>query len=86
MNFNKFKIITCYVIIIFSIATYVVSQTLLYSYYSDQEETKSNISAKKDEYDKMMVKINTINSREKIIAENPNLEIRDNVYYLESYE
>ncbi|MGL5021521.1 MAG: hypothetical protein ACRC5R_05830 [Mycoplasmatales bacterium] len=86
MKFNKFKIITCYVIIIFSISTYVVSQTLLYSYYSNQEDTKSDISTKKDEYDKMMVKINTINSREKIIAENPNLEIRDNVYYLESYE
>ena len=86
MRFRKLKLVIVYFTIIFTFIVCVVSQTLLYSYYSYHEELKYDVQEKQDEYDKLMVKINTVSSREKIMAENPQLEFRDNVYYLESYE
>ncbi len=86
MKFYKIKVIFTYLLITSSILIYISSQTQLYRYYMENEIIKTQIKELKDENDQIMIKINLQNSRQSIIEDNPELEIRDNVFYLEEYE
>jgi len=86
MTFTKFKLVTAYIFIVGAVIIYVFAQTKIYSIYNDIENRKDSITEVKDRNDILKIRINSMNSREQIMKENPSFEIRDNIFYLESYE
>ena len=86
MTYTKFKVMLVYLLIVASILIYVIGQTQIYSFYNENENMKREITEIKDNNDTLKIRINSMNSREEIMRQNPQFEIRDNIYYLESYE
>lgn len=83
---RKFRLFVSYFFIFFSIGFYVISNVYHYQISLEQITNQSAINKIKDEINNNYMKINTSNSRTKILDEFPNLSIEDNVYYLESNE
>jgi len=86
MTYTKFKTLVAYTLIISSVLFYVIGQTQIYKIYNENEKMKDEITNLKDNNDVTKIRINSLNSRETIMKQNPKFEIRDNIFYLESYE
>ncbi len=85
-SFDKFKIRTAYLLIIFTIGIYIFAKSEMYEIQVDSAEIQNKISDFKKSIDETTVKINTENARDQIETDYPDLEINDNVYYLEQDE
>ncbi len=77
---NRFAIIILLIIIYALI--YLICNTLSYKLNNDIQKNTYNNQQIQQENDLLQVQINTINSRENILQKYPELEIRDNIYYL----
>ncbi len=87
MDFKeRLKIRISYLLILLSIIVYVFSKSAVYETKIDTSEKQSKISDIEKDLDEITVKINMKNSRSQIKKEYPNLELHDNVYYLEKDE
>ncbi len=85
-SFDKFKIRTAYLLIIFTIGIYIFAKSEMYEIQVDSAEIQNKISDFEKSIDETTVKINTENARDQIETDYPDLEINDNVYYLEQDE
>lgn len=79
---NRAKIlIIC--LVIYGIS-YAITQTIIYKISNDTQNLKINNQETQQAVDLLHIQINTLNSREKILNEHEDMQIRDNVYYLEA--
>lgn len=83
---RKVRLFVSYFCIVILIIFYVFSNVYHYKISLSQIQNQSEINTTRDEINNNYMKINTSNSRAKILEKYPELSIQDNVYYLESYE
>lgn len=62
---------------------YALSNTLLYKFSNDTQNLKRDNQTLQEEIDLLQIQINTLNSREQILQSHEDMQIRDNVYYLD---
>ena len=62
---------------------YALSNTLLYKFSNDTQNLKRDNQTLQEEIDLLQIQINTLNSREQILRSHGDMQIRDNVYYLD---
>lgn len=74
------------ILIIIYFIVYSVFNTIYYQNTINTNQLNQENKTLLDEIDLLNVEINTKNSRELILQENNDLEIRDNVYYLKDNE
>ena len=65
---------------------YMILNTMYYEKAAMRQEVINTNEELENEIDLLDVDINTLNARDKIIKENPDLDLRENVYYLEDDE
>lgn len=83
---DKFKIRTAYILIIIMAIVYIYSKSEIYEIQVETTKIQSEISELEKSIDETTVKINTENARDQISTDYPDLDIYDNVYYLEQNE
>lgn len=87
MNFfDKLKIRTAYLLLIVTAIVYIYSKSEMYEIQVDTTKIQSEISELEKSIDEITVKINTENARDQISTDYPDLDIHNNVYYLEQNE
>ena len=74
------------ILLIIYFIIYSVFNTIYYQNTINTNQLNQENKTLLDEIDLLNVEINTKNSRELILQENNDLEIRDNVYYLKDNE
>ena len=74
------------ILLIIYFIVYSVFNTIYYQNTINTNQLNQENKTLLDEIDLLNVEINTKNSRELILQENNDLEIRDNVYYLKDNE
>ncbi len=84
--FDKLKIRSAYIIIIITVIVYIYSKSEFYEVQVDSAEIQDKIDELEKSIDETTVKINTENARDQISTDYPDLDINDNVYYLEQNE
>ncbi len=84
--FNKLKIRSAYIIIIVTAVIYIYSKSEFYEIQVDSADIQEKINELEKSIDETTVKINTENARDQIATDYPDLDINDNVYYLEQDE
>ncbi len=83
---ERVKVRVAYLLIVLAIIIYVFSKSTLYETKIETSEEQAKISDIEKDLDEITVKINMKNSRDQIEKEYPDLELHDNVYYLEKDE
>lgn len=78
---NRAKVLIT-LVIIYGIV-YALSNTLLYKFSNDTQNLKRDNQTLQEEIDLLQIQINTLNSREQILRSQEDMQIRDNVYYLD---
>lgn len=78
---NRAKVIIT-LVVIYGIV-YALSNTLLYKFSNDTQNLKRDNLTLQEEIDLLQIQINTLNSREQILQSHEDMQIRDNVYYLD---
>lgn len=78
---NRAKVIIT-LVVIYGIV-YALSNTLLYKFSNDTQNLKRDNQTLQEEIDLLQIQINTLNSREQILQSQGDMQIRDNVYYLD---
>lgn len=78
---NRAKVIIT-LVVIYGIV-YALSNTLLYKFSNDTQNLKRDNQTLQEEIDLLQIQINTLNSREQILQSHEDMQIRDNVYYLD---
>lgn len=78
---NRAKVIIT-LVVIYGIV-YALSNTLLYKFSNDTQNLKRDNQTLQEEIDLLQIQINTLNSREQILQSHVDMQIRDNVYYLD---
>lgn len=78
---NRAKVIIT-LVVIYGIV-YALSNTLLYKFGNDTQNLKRDNQTLQEEIDLLQIQINTLNSREQILQSHGDMQIRDNVYYLD---
>lgn len=78
---NRAKVIIT-LVVIYGIV-YALSNTLLYKFSNDTQNLKRDNQTLQEEIDLLQIQINTLNSRDQILQSHGDMQIRDNVYYLD---
>ncbi len=87
MKFSeRLKVRITYILIMLVIIVYVFSKSAVYEAKIETSDTQAKISDIEKDLDEITVKINMKNSHDQIVKEYPDLELHDNVYYLEKNE
>ncbi len=83
---DRFKIRIAYLFIFVAVTVYIVSKSQTYEILIETAEVKGDINEIEKQVDEITVKINTENSNDKVKDDYPDLDVENNVYYLENDE
>lgn len=82
MKKNKRFTIICVLLVIVMII-YVLSATITYSLDNQIQDLEAANLELQQEIDTLQIRINTSNSREKILEQHPDIHMQDNIFYLD---
>lgn len=82
-NIHKIFKMFVLVILVSSTTTYLVLGSYTYSYEYNNSELEDQIKSLEQEKSDMYIQLTEINSRETILQENKNLDLYDNIFYLQ---
>ncbi len=83
---DRFKIRISYLFIFVAVTVYIISKSQTYEILIETADVKSKINEIEKQVDEITVKINTENSNDKVKDDYPDLDVENNVYYLENNE
>ncbi len=83
---DRFKIRIAYLFIFVAVTVYIISKSQTYEVLIETADVKGNINEIEKQVDEITVKINTENSNDKVKDDYPDLDVENNVYYLENDE
>lgn len=83
---DRFKVRISYILIGIAILIYVISKSQTYEILIQTSDIQSKINEVEKQVDEITVKINTENSNELVQDDFPDLDVENNVYYLEQNE
>ncbi len=83
---DRFKIRIAYLFIFVAVTVYIVSKSQTYEILIETANVKGDINEIEKQVDEITVKINTENSNDKVKDDYPDLDVENNVYYLENDE
>ncbi len=83
---DRFKIRIAYLFIFVAVTVYIISKSQTYEILIETADVKSKINEIEKQVDEITVKINTGNSNDKVKNDYPDLDVENNVYYLEKNE
>ena len=69
-----------------SMVVYLIIESYAYSYEFENQELESEIKEFEQERSEMFIQITEMNSRESVVEEYPELQLYDNIYYLQEVE
>ncbi len=87
MSFGeRFRKRMAYLLIIVAIGVYVISKSQTYEILVQTADLQQKIDEVEKQVDEITVKINTENSNDQVKEDYPDLDVENNVYYLEKNE
>ncbi len=84
--FDRLKVRIAYLFIFIAIVVYVISKSQTYEILIETSDIRTKISEIEKQVDEITVKINTENSNDQVKTDYPELDVENNVYYLEKHE
>ncbi len=84
--FYRLKVRIAYLFIFIAIVVYVISKSQTYEILIETSDIRTKISEIEKQVDEITVKINTENSNDQVKTDYPELDVENNVYYLEKHE